>query len=564
MTELLALVPDGGFSLILLIGVAIFSGTVGGKLFHKLHIPQIVGYVFVGILIGPVCNIISPQTLTMLEPFNLVALGIIGFLVGGELKRDVFSKFGKQVFYILLFEGITAFLAVGVLSFLIMWCFSDWHTALAVGIVFAAICAATDPASTISVLWEYKARGPLTSMLTAIVMLDDALALMLYAIGISVASVVIGHQETGLSVSLAFAFCEIAGSLIVGSAAGFGLHWISRLIDDQETNLVFIVSTLLLCIGTAIHFHLDVILTSMAIGVVMANLKSRKTKPLFEIMHKFTAAPIYVLFFVLVGARLNFAGVNKMILLLVAAYVVGSIVGKTAGAYFGAAYSGAVRTVRNYLGFCLYPQGGIAIGLLIMASNKFDADISSVMLLVVIIGAFILQVIGPIGVKLGAKKAGELGLNVTEEDLVKTYKVNDVMDTKTPTILSGMSLGEIIKIVSETDSSYYSVVDDKMTLQGAVTLNGIRNTFQTQELNDWLIALDIMEPVAGRITSDIALSEALEKIKRLGVDCLPVIASENRDEFIGILDAGTVHRRLSAEVLAKQKEADKMYSLGIA
>jgi hypothetical protein len=37
-------------------------------------------------------------------------------------------------------------------------------------------------------------------------------------------------------------------------------------------------------------------------------------------------------------------------------------------------------------------------------------------------------------VKIGTGKAGELGLNVTEEDLIKTYKVADVMDTNMPLI----------------------------------------------------------------------------------------------------------------------------------
>ena len=53
-----------------------------------------------------------------------------------------------------------------------------------------------------------------------------------------------------------------------------------------------------------------------------------------EVLHKFFA-PIYILFFVLVGARVSFAHVNKVIWMLVVAYVAGSISGKTLGAYLG-------------------------------------------------------------------------------------------------------------------------------------------------------------------------------------------------------------------------------------
>src|SRR4030042_826462 len=158
----------------------------------------------------------------------MVALGLIGFLVGGELKRDIFIKFGKQVPVVLLFEGVTAFVLVGVLTFLAMWYFSNWQTALAVGVVFAAICSATDPASTIAVLWEYKARGPLTAMLTAIVTLDDALALVLYAISISVAGVITGHQEAGFVHALFHTFYEIFGALGLGVTSAILISWVLK------------------------------------------------------------------------------------------------------------------------------------------------------------------------------------------------------------------------------------------------------------------------------------------------------------------------------------------------
>ena len=51
------------------------------------------------------------------------------------------------------------------------------HVSFVLGLLLGAIASATAPAATTDVLWEYKTRGPLTSMLTAIVALDDALAL---------------------------------------------------------------------------------------------------------------------------------------------------------------------------------------------------------------------------------------------------------------------------------------------------------------------------------------------------------------------------------------------------
>ncbi|OHB57629.1 MAG: hypothetical protein A2173_10400 [Planctomycetes bacterium RBG_13_44_8b] len=558
MFDILSNILTNNMNLILLMGIAIFAGTIGAKIIQKLHIPQVVGYVAIGLILGPVLKIIPSQTVQNLEMFNLFALGIIGFLVGGELKREIFAKFGKQVPIVLLFEGVTAALLVGVLSFLVMWHFSSWDTALAVGVVFGAICSATDPASTISVLWEYKARGPLTSMITAIVTLDDALALMLYAISVSIAGIVTGHQETSLLTSLLEALYEMVGAAALGLMAGIGLSSILKRIEDTEKILVVTLSSAMLIIGTAILLHMDVILACMALGVTLINIKSKRIESSFNSLRRFFA-PMYVLFFVLVGARVNVSYFNKMIGVLVVAYVGGSITGKTLGSYLGGYFSGAAQTVKNYLGFCLYPQGGIAVGLLIVASHRFESEVSSIMLLVVIIGAFILQIIGPIGVKVGATKAGEMGLNVTEEDLIKNYKVGDVMNKDAPAISAGTPLSDVLKTVSSTEYFYYSVVDDQKKIIGALTMDGIRNTFATMELNDWLVALDIVEPVTVKVTPDIPLSRALEQMQEQHIEHVPVVVSSQNNESAGILDARAVHRKLSAEVLEKQQEADRMF-----
>lgn len=544
--------------LILLFGIAIFFGTVAARVIQRFRTPQIIGFILIGVVLGPILGIIRQETVARLEPFNVFALGLIGFLIGGELQREIFVKYGRQVFIMLLFEGISAFLLVAGLSLTVMLFFLPWQTAVAVAVVFGAICSATDPASTISVLWEYKARGPLTTMLTALVALDDGLALVLYAIGVSVAGALTGQQEQGTAVALALSLWHLVGAVLIGVGAGLVLYRIlDRVSDDVEKTLAFVSGAVLLLVGLASRLDLDVIFATMVLGVVLVNIESRKMTSTFELMHRF-AAPVYVLFFVLVGARLRFTTISPVIWWAVAAYVVGSMAGKTAGAYLGGLYAGAPRSVRNYVGFCLYPQGGIAVGLLILASQRFDPQIGALMLLVVIFGAFTLQIIGPLGVKFGAGRAGELGLNVTEADLVKTYTVGDVMDTHVPVIPAGMPLSDVIRLVSQTSSSYYSVVDGGNRIIGAITMEGIRATFATQELNDWLVALDILEPTVDELTPRMPLSQAMVRTHELDVEQLPVIASEDSDQYLGILDIRAVRRRLSAEVLAKQKEADSM------
>ena len=552
-------------NLILLMGLAIFFGTAGAGVFQKLRIPQVVAYVVIGLIVGESgLNLIGRDTVETLSSFNMFALGIIGFMIGGELTRKVFKKYGKQFLIILCSEGIAAFVIVAFLSGFVCWYFTqDIQTSVAMALVLGAIASATAPAATATVLWEYKTRGPLTSTVLAIVALDDALSLLLYGIASSIAVAIIGETHSSLWMAILTAVIEIAGSIILGVLAGFLLSFILKLIKDPDKALAFTVSSVLLVIGLSIALKVGSILAAMTLGVTMTNLASRRRQNTFELIEKF-APPIYVLFFVLAGAHLVVKEITGWMVVMVVVYLIGRTGGKLLGSWFGARVSGASDVVRRYLGLCLLSQAGVAIGLAIISGQLFTGQIAHTIIVIVMTTTFVVEVIGPMFVKLGVKKAGEIGLNITEEDLIETHKVGDVMDTKVPVISAGMSLSEVIQVVSNTESFYYPVVDNDKQLVGAITLDNIRNTFATQELNDWLVAIDIMEPIIARATEDIALSEAFEKTRRLDIEHLPVVASAEDNKFVGVLNCRAVRRSLSAEVLSRQQKADSIHRVSVS
>lgn len=561
-TILLAAATDPGHHLnvLLLLGIAVFGGTIGARVFRRLRIPQIIGSILTGVLIGESgLHLVSEAVVTTVEPLNYFALGIIGFLIGGELKLDVMRKYGKQFTTILLAEGVAAFLLVAGATILLTYAFTqDLRVSVAMGVVLGAISSATDPASTIQVLWEYKTRGALTTAVIAVVALDDALALTLYAIGTSVAGILTGNVAGGVLLSFATTAYELAVAPAVGFVGGIILKALLIRIQDEDAELTFAVGAVLLAIGLSIVLRLDVILSSMALGLTLVNIAPYRSPKTFEIVKRFTP-PIYVLFFVLVGARLKVESMSLLAMLLVVAYVLGRSIGKIGGAYLGGKWSGARECVRNYLGICLFAQGGVAIGLSILASHRFTPEISSVVILVVATTTFIVQLLGPLFVKLGVTRAGEIGLNVREEDLMETCRVADVMDKTVPIISVATPLKEVIRTVSGTEAFYYPVVDGGNRLAGAITLHGIRNTFATQELNDWLVALDIMEPVVARITPETPLSEAFQRAKRYNLDHLPVVQAEGQDALVGVLDCPAARRSLSMEVLSRQEKADNTH-----
>jgi Kef-type K+ transport system membrane component KefB len=541
------------------IGVAIFAGTIMGRISQKLRIPQVVGYVVAGIITGgSALNLIRTELINSLLPFNLFALGIIGFMIGGELKYETFRKYGKQFVTILLAEGLSAFFAVAVLTFLAGGLFTgNWTASLALGIVLGAISSATAPAATVDVLWEYKTRGILTQTVLAVVALDDGLALLLYGFASSFAGGLLDGGKYNLVRSIVVPLWEILGGVVLGIAAGLLVIFLLRYIIEPARVLALSVAVILSVMGLSVILKVESILAAMILGTTLVNLRPRRSQPLFKLLEKFSP-PIYVLFFVFVGARLQLGHIPFWMLALAVVYVFGRTAGKMSGSWFGAYISHSPAAVRKYLGLCLFSQAGVAIGLSIIASQRFGSDFGEAIILIITSTTFLVQIIGPPCVKLGVRKAGEVGLNVTEEDLIQTYRVADVMNKKVPVIFSGDSLSRVVSTVSNTRDFYYPVVDNQQNLIGVITLDGVRNSFATQQLNDWLVALDIIEPVIGKLTPDTPLSEAFEKAKLLGIEFLPVVVSDREDKFAAVLDCREVRRQLSTEVLSRQQKADNI------
>jgi len=372
-------------NILFLLGLALFGGTLGGRLFQKLRIPQVVGYIAIGVMIGESgFKIIDHDAIMALRPFSYFALGLIGFMIGGELQKNVILRYGKQFINILLFEGASAFLTVSVLvgvigSFLL----GDWKLSWSIGLLLGAIASATAPAATTEVLREFKTRGPLTRTVLGIVAMDDGLALLLFAIASSIAGRLIDNaQAGGILRTFIHPLYEIGGSVIIGLLSGFILNKLLRKYVEQARLLAFSLGTILIVLGLALAAHFDMLLAAMTLGVVVVNFIPRKSKEVFKLVGEFTP-PVYVLFFVLVGAKLNISHLTLPIVLLGCIYLIGRSLGKAIGANFGARISRAPKSVQKYLPLCLFSQAGVAIGLSILAGHYFPGEIGNSVIIII-------------------------------------------------------------------------------------------------------------------------------------------------------------------------------------
>lgn len=549
---------SGQLGILLILGIGVFGGILGAWLFQKLRVPQVIGYIAIGLLIGRSgLGIIGQVELPTLRPFSFLALAVIGFLVGGELEAKVFKQYGRQFMGILFGECFGAFILVGLASGVLLYFVSgSMVMAAAGGVVFGAISSATDPASTLDVLWEYRSKGMLTTGLISLVALDDALALALYAIGTSLANVLVGD---GVSIGqvLQTLGIELIGSSLIGAGTGFGLSILLHHSKSVERSLTLVVGALFLLAGLCFALHLDVILCAMAAGAVMINHSPRRSKPMMKTLREF-AGPIYVMFFVLVGARLEVNAQPGWMWALVGLYVLFRSLGKYAGSWLGASLSKSPAVMKHYIGFGLFAQGGVAVGLSMMAGQHLSEvmmipglDLGTVVVSTVTATTLAVQLLGPASVKYAITKTDEIGRNVTEEDIIRELTVADVMDQKPVMVAENELLGGVFEKLSKHDQLVYPVIDPEGNCAGVISLHSLKTLFVEQEIWSWMIAGDVMVPVQEIVTSKTPLEEALNQMRQMEAE-ETIVRDTDSGKPIGIFDIRTTRRLVTRKLMQRQ------------
>lgn len=379
------------------LAIMIFAGMFCGRMAKHIRLPNVTGYLVAGLLIGPsVFGLLSADFLDAINIISTVALGFIAFSIGNEFKISYFKRVGVAPIVIACMESLFAVVFV-VLGLIVS------GQSVSFSLVLGAIAAATAPAATIMVIKQYRAKGPVTETLLSVVAIDDATALILFSLSVAVAQA-LANGAASLGTSLLSPLKEIGGALVVGAALGFVFLLPLRFFKKAGNRLSLIVGFIFLGLGISEWLGLSDLLLCMAMGAVVANF-SGDVGAIMDLCDGVTP-PIFMLFFVASGADLQLS-VLPTVGLIGVIYIVLRVVGK----YFGAAVGGAMckcnAAVRKYLGPCLMPQAGVAIGLSLAAAQVVPEHAPQIRA-VILCGTLIYELIGPAVTKVSLKQAGEI------------------------------------------------------------------------------------------------------------------------------------------------------------
>lgn len=403
------------------ISVALMAGLFMSRIVKPMKLPAVTGYLIAGILIGPYClgllgikglGFTSVSEVADLSILNDVALGFIAFAIGDEFRLSQLKHTGKQATIIGVFQAVVTTLFVDSALIGLHLVLGEEKLPLSSAIILGAIASATAPAATLMVVRQYKAKGKLTNLLLPIVALDDAVGLIIFAVSFGIAKALV-HGEFSLVSVLVDPLVEIIASLVIGAVIGWFLSFAEKFFHSNSKRQAIVVTAIFLAVGVSkmkfslgpVQVGFSPLLVCMMLGTVFCNVCDFSAE-LMEKTDKWTA-PLFILFFVLSGAELEFSVFSDIgIIGIGIVYIISRSLGKYFGARWSAVMAKSEPNIQKYLGITLLPQAGVALGMSITAMEIGESG--TIIRNIVLFGVLIYELFGPTLTKIALTKAGDI------------------------------------------------------------------------------------------------------------------------------------------------------------
>lgn len=407
-------------NILLSVSVALLAGLLMTRVFKPFKLPAVTAYLIAGVLIGPYCigalhieglGFTTMDEVSVLSLVSQVALGFIAFSIGNEFRLSDLKKIGKQAFVIGIFQALTATIFVDLILFVVHMAVPDKLT-LAQTLTLGAIATATAPAATLMVVRQYKAKGPLTSLLLPIVALDDAVGLIVFAVSFGIAKTLVSGTVDLISI-LVNPFLEIICSLLLGAIMGWLLTQLEKMFNSNTNRLNMTIAFVFLTVALSminfqvgpVHVGFSSLLVCMMLGTVFCNI-CPLSHDLMGLSDKWTS-PLFALFFVISGAELELGVFTDLAIVGIGiVYILFRCMGKYVGAFLSAKATKCEPQICKYLGITLFPQAGVALGMCTTAA-QLGAQ-GNLIRNITLFAVLVYEIVGPLLTKMALTAGGDI------------------------------------------------------------------------------------------------------------------------------------------------------------
>lgn len=366
---------------LMMVATLLLSARLLGELFRKMKLPQVMGELTAGILLGPSClSMIAPDFYHsfFIAPENsalafdgLARIGILLllFVAGMEINLKVIQKQAKAAATISL-SGIAVPFIVGFSAswFLFSYLFPEGaHDKLASSLFMGTALSITALSVLAKILIDLDMiKSKFGNLVMTAAMIDDFIGWMLFTLVVSVA-----HLENEASFSgwqvmfmvLGFTtFILTVGKRIVHQLFIFSNKNLSRGGGTLSIGIVFCLFGAVFTEWIGLHAIFGAFLIGIAVGD-SEHFSHRNREMLHDIV-TYIFAP---LFFVSIGFRVNF--IEQFDLSIVLFVLLIAVLGKMLGGYIGARFGKFTKNESIAIGFGMNSRGSQEIVLGLIALN---------------------------------------------------------------------------------------------------------------------------------------------------------------------------------------------------
>lgn len=386
-----------------------------GKAISKIRLPAILGWLIAGMIFGPNAIGLLPQTVLDAAWYKMIIMWMqcaFGLMLGTELVWKKIRNFGKALMVTTLMQSLGTFAVVS-LVFGIIFQFTGIPVYLA--FAFGGIALATAPAPALSIVSEFRTKGPVTDTLLPMAVLDDVVGI---AVFFTVNSF-IARNVSGGSVSLLMIPVMIFLPVVVGAVVGIVAGVLLKRTKGKAVTLTILIVgiTVTALVGYLLNtkvftnITLNYMLMGVAFSAAFSNmLPQERLDETVEYFHPILSVCLLGAI-VDLGAPLDYhlilgAGLYTFVYIGVRAF------GKYTGARIGAGLMKMPETVQKYLGLTLLPHSGVSLvftGIICATlESGGESDLGLIVKGTIAAAAVINEIIAVIAAKKGFQLAGEI------------------------------------------------------------------------------------------------------------------------------------------------------------
>lgn len=388
------------YTYLLLLALILLATKVFGLLTEKVHMPQVVGALLAGIILGPSGFGVLESTDFLVKTAEIGVIMLM-FTAGIDTDMKELKETGAQAFVIAVLGVTVPLLLCGGLYFLFFGGELTAYNVLKAAFV-GSVFSATSVSITVETLNEMgKLKTKTGTTLLSAALIDDILGIIVLSVlsgfssGDSNPLVVLGH------IAMFFVFTIVVG-LVVRRLFGFIAeeHWHSRRVAVWA--LAF---CLLMAYCAEEWFGVADITGAYFAGLILCNVtKCRKF-----VAKKFTVTAYMVftpVFFASVGMKTNLRTMNSEILIFALLLVVAAVLSKIIGCGLGGLACRMSRHQSLVVGIGMVARSEVA---LMVAQKGINAGmIDPVILPAIVLSVIASALLTPVLLKLAISKGPEL------------------------------------------------------------------------------------------------------------------------------------------------------------